>query len=355
MEAWQREVYVNQIISGIEILTINGKEYTLREPTTEAKYRASLVYKEVYENCLEEKNFLSEEIISFMVDNGLWSSAEEKQLKKLNEDVPEIKVKIYQASLKTDERVAQKAYLREVKKEIERLTYKRHSMDYLTCAGVATSARIKFTIGCSLYLPNGRPYWKSYKNWQSSDELIDSVITALNESRLDETVIRELVRNEPWRSIWSASKRAGLGVFNKASIDLTDYQKNLIQFSQMYDNIYEAGELSDEVIEDDDMLDGWMILQRRERENELTKKSIEDKISDNPRIRNAEEIFIPVNNEEDAKKIYETMDIGGKMAFKSKMAQVKQEGVVKEQDMHHTRLQVQEQLSKQVSAHIKGN
>ena len=84
---------------------------------------------------------------------------------------------------------------------------------------------------------------------------------------LGESEIRELARSEPWKSIWSSSKNEGV-LFGKRAIELSEEQKHLIMWSTMYDSIGESPDSpSDKIIADDDMLDGWLILQRREREH----------------------------------------------------------------------------------------
>jgi hypothetical protein len=46
----------------------------------------------------------------------------------------------------------------------------------------------------------------------------------------------------------------------------------------MYDNVYESMECPpDEVIKDDDMLDGWFIQQHKDREKKLKEKSTDEK------------------------------------------------------------------------------
>jgi hypothetical protein len=64
----------------------------------------------------------------------------------------------------------------------------------------------------------------------------------------------------------------------------------------MYDNIYENPDCpSDEIIDDDDMLDGWMILQRRKSEIDKKTKTFDEM---NPHLKNAGEVFIMTKGEE---------------------------------------------------------
>ena len=63
-------------------------------------------------------------------------------------------------------------------------------------------------------------------------------------------------------------------------------------WSSLYDNIQESPDCpSNEVINDDDMLDGWMIIQKRNREQAKLQKDAENKFG-NKKISNADEVFI---------------------------------------------------------------
>lgn len=76
----------------------------------------------------------------------------------------------------------------------------------------------------------------------------------------------------------------------------------------MYDSISESPDApSDEIILDDDMLDGWLIIQRKERELRTKQKAAEDIIA-NEKIANSDEVYIVAKSEEDIDKINELND-----------------------------------------------
>jgi hypothetical protein len=69
----------------------------------------------------------------------------------------------------------------------------------------------------------------------------------------------------------------------------------------MYDRIYENVECPpDFVIEDDDMLDGWMLDQKQKMENLKKEKTGDELLS---KHKNAKEVFV-VSNKEDAENIF---------------------------------------------------
>jgi alpha-amylase/alpha-mannosidase (GH57 family) len=76
----------------------------------------------------------------------------------------------------------------------------------------------------------------------------------------------------------------------------------------MYDSAYEHPECPpDNVIEDDDLFDGWMIHQRRESEKNKNKNRTE-KILEGKKLDKAGEVFIMANSQEEAQNIYNLND-----------------------------------------------
>ena len=69
-------------------------------------------------------------------------------------------------------------------------------------------------------------------------------------------------------------------MFGIPSCDLSDDQKSVILYSRMYDSAYESPDRpTDEVIEDNDMFDGWMAKGRREADKERKSSAVQGKAS----------------------------------------------------------------------------
>jgi hypothetical protein len=134
-----------------------------------------------------------------------------------------------------------------------------------------------------------------------------------------------------WRTIWTAGKKS-VGVFSKPSTELTRDQLTLMSFSSMYDNVYEHPDCPDEkIIDDDDCLDGWFIVQRRKAEKDKTQRSV-DQATSNPKIRNAKEQFIMVESDEDAKRVMDLNDPLSKAKIAQRAAVVEAKGTAKDMD-----------------------
>lgn len=353
MEQWEREYYTAQIVSGILYCTVGGRKLLYKSPSTENKFFAHQIYREVYEKALESGVYDDDKLMVYMLYHGLWSVEEQNKLDKMNEEVPELKIKLFELAMRSKEREIVRRALNDTRDAINELSEKRHSMDYQTAHGLAGSAKFKFLIGSSLYYLDGRPYWDSPLSWEKPDTVLNQVIDQVVAFKVSEKVLRELARNDPWRTLWVSGKHSG-GIFGKPSAELTEHQKGIILYAQMYDNIQESPDYpGDEVAEDDDMLDGWLLIQKRKSDKEKGTQSVLSGIT-NEKIKNSEEIFIPVDSIDDAKKVYEANDIAGKIAFHQRMKQVKEEGEVKEIDLLETRQRLRMQAAQEYSRKIKG-
>ena len=136
--------------------------------------------------------------------------------------------------------------------------------------------------------------------------------------------------------------------FGVSSSQWTDDQRTLVIFSKMYENAQQSLDCpSDEVFEDDDMFDGWMIDQRRKREEEMKKKQTDAVNTTN--YGNAGEVFIMAKNEDDANKIYDLNETSERRVLKERAAVVTRKGRVDASEMPDT----QRQLTRQAAAQYK--
>ncbi len=111
--------------------------------------------------------------------------------------------------------------------------------------------------------------------------------------------LKEVARCDSWRSMWSVGKKTNTPLFSSL---LTKDQISLSSYSSMYDNVREHPECPDEqVINDDDCLDGWFIDTKKKVEQDKKKAGV---IS-NKRISDSKEIFLMADDEESAQGIYE--------------------------------------------------
>lgn len=342
MDHWEREYHVSRIISGLTRYRSQGRIYWIGPVSRESRYIASEVYREALRDAWDNELMGSEEVLALLIRSGTWTEKDDEQFRLLTDKLDELKVGLYEAWSNVNLRAEIRNAIHKGRDELQRLTSIRHSLDYITAEGVATSAKIRFLTGASLLRSDRSRYWTEPElDWLRPDELVDGAMEHLAKHRLDETAIRDIARNEPWRSIWSARQHCGGGLWENPSVDLLDEQRTLILWSSAYDSIREHPNTpSDDVIDDDDMLDGWMIIQRKKREADLVTKRGEE-ISSNPKIRDADEIYKMVETVEDARKIHNLNSEFSKQVKKQRFSHLKQMKEVSEARMPDTAQKLQ--------------
>lgn len=273
-----------EILSPIQVVRVGGKVYKInRNPQWETvylaeQYKEKIAKKEKYNNWLSER-----EAFSFLVRNGVLDQDYEAQLKDINNAIDTAKKTLYQS--RSNEKATQTARrkLKGLKSLHMDLYSKIHSLDYITFKHYIDHAYDLFLLFHSI-----KPKPDFYILERINDILRSTGPT------IDD--IRYTSRTEPWRSYWLANRPTPF----KYDV-LNQEQISLVLYSRMYDSIYENPECPEEsVIEDDDMLDGWMILNREKAERERLTSEMEKK---NPKLRNATEVFIPAKNSEQVENI----------------------------------------------------
>lgn len=346
MEYNQREFFLYRIINSY--IEYNNKvKLRIYTPTVNIKYNAQKIYRKTYNFGLVNNLFTEEELFNFLLVNELWSDKEDILLTKiLPENIDNLKVDVYKSNMDIDLREKYRIQLRKTEQELNELSAKKHAYDFLSSHYLATYHKLLYTVQHTTRDINNNLY-----NWKRIP--LEHIAIHYQKSILSDKTIRELARTEPWQSIWSSSEYTGT-LFNKSSIELSDEQLKLIQWSMLYDNIRECAEPPHfTIISDDDMFDGWMILRRRESEKEQNKKTVKDGLT-NKKIANSQEVFVIAKNSEHAKAIEDMNDNVGKSIKKQRMNIINTKGSVEQHNLPDVRQEVIMQCNKMMTDKIRG-
>lgn len=359
MDVVERELIVSRIVAGTMRFRVQdgsdeGLKLCFRKPSVEHIYAAQELYHSYiqelrYMNCLTE-----EQVLDFMLEEGLWSEEDEKLLTELPKQIEDFKVGLYESTFKANEKKSLRKYLKTAKEAQDNLTKKKQIYYYLTINGAATMVRTRFLVGMSTYRVGGDALYTEDSFWHSDGLIFEQVMDVYFKTRITEAMYRIMARTDPWRSVWNGRKSEGK-VFGIPSIELSDEQRNLTMWSNIYDSIYEHPECPPEtVIEDDDVLDGWMIIQRKKRKDDLEKRKAEDVVS-NEKIRNSGEVFIPVDTMDDAKKLNNDLnDHHAKIVKKQRLAFARKQGEVHEGHMPDTMQYLNSEINRNFVAQARG-
>ena len=292
MDQWKKERLIARISSGVRYT----KDHEIPAASPATIYRASIMYEEVYNECVAEGTPTSTEMLDILIKKRIWSDSMESDLKKLRSDTENFKIALYEN--RDNEATCNKIrnLLAAANKEMMRLFSIKHGYDAYTAESIAMAAKSRETIRLII-------------DDDLSSKEVDEIIVELNESAISDSEFRELARSEPWATTWGCRSSCS-SLFGVAATALTDEQKSLISWSTLYESIRDHPERpSDEVIGDDDMLDGWLLINRRKREREQNEQSA---LPTNSKIAHADEVFLFAQNEDKAKQIH---DLNGPVAL----------------------------------------
>ena len=319
MKQHEREFFISCIRSGkFPIKTDNIKLYII-PPTFDQVMESCEIYNEVYEKAFSEEMMCEDDMDNWMREHGIWSEEDDAKVKGLREDIDRLKTEIYNARYDDKLRETIRLYIRAGERQLVEQLHLKNQYYNNTCEGVATTEKTSWLIKSTTMYNN--------EQYDFGDISLPYVISQWQESVLNEKSIRELARSEPWRSIWIIHHKGQINLFqNPENYDYTINQKNLIVWSQMYDNIHESLDCpSKDVIEDDDMLDGWFIIQAKKREKTTVENEF-DKSVKSDKIKKSGEVFVMAKSGKHASKINSMNSEGSKADKTQRMAVIKQQG-----------------------------
>lgn len=337
MEAWERELHVARIVAGRTRIRIQGRDIFLVGPTRDHRFRAAEVFRDIRAGARIDGALDEAELLVLMARSRVWTAESQDQFDKLGKALEDLKVGLFENRLRSNARTSIRSAIAVTKAEIARLEGIRHSLDHVTMDGLAMSAKYRYLISVCLRNEDGTPC--------CDDSCVDEVIQVLARDRLGDGELRELARTEPWRSLWSARQASGRGLFDVAASDMTEEQRNMVFWSSIFDNVREYPNCpSDDVLADDDMMDGWMIIQRRKRDMEEAGRQA-DELGVN-KFKDADEVYVMADTVEDAQQI-EKMNSPFAMATKrDRMSFLKSKGEVGELEMPDTALRLKMEKNK---------
>lgn len=328
MDKQLTNLYISRILSGSYFFFYNNQQYKLIYPDISIKHEAEQYAALCYEDNKFNDWIYEDNIVYFLIDTGLWHLGGDDQLKKIETQIDDYKVQLYENSLNPPKQKQIRKSLDSLRKTYNKLFNIRHSFDHLTPQGFAELLKNQYILINSIFTIDGNKLFNDILSIDYAE--LNNISTVLSEYAVDISVFRALARNDIWRSYWSANKDY---LFDKPTINWTDEQRTLVVLTRMYDSAHEHPECpSDHVFEDDDMFDGWMIQQRRESEKNRNKNRT-DKLLEGKKLDKANEIFIMAQSKEEAKSIYGLNDSNSLNTIRERNAVVNKNKEIKEQEL----------------------
>lgn len=346
MDKTYYESILYRIIQGRLRLPFLGPDFYLYEPNNEVLEESYDVYKEAYDEAYFNGTYIKEELKEILFYNEMWSPEDDSIAKEAEDKIENLKVQAYENYYNLPNLRNIKRGIRAQESKFKKHKSKFHALDHISCEGVASLAKSVWVMSKTIKDRAG--------NYIDPEGIsLTRVMEYYNSKAIDTSEFRYIARNDPFRGMWVSGKRQS-GVFNRSAVDLTNDQLALCQFSSMYDNVNESPESPPEdVINDDDCLDGWFIVQRREYEKNKNKKEMEQRLG-NSKIANSQEIFLMARDQHTAKKIVDMNDTVGRSIISGRDSQIEQAGNVKHTQLTDVQRQISAQRHQQAMSKIKG-
>lgn len=292
-----------RIINGYFYINVNNTNYKIVMPGITEKYRAHYFYTSILENNKFDSSWLSDNQIKNLLSTyKLWDDNKEKGFKDLLKALDNAKIQYFlNFNLDTSKKQIKKL-IENLNKQINDAYRDKHHFDYLSLESYAQSVKNQYLIYTMVYLEDSRFFKENFETLDVSK--LDPFIGEIHNKTLDNESIKKIARHELWRSFWGANKEL---IFDKAVVNWTDEQRSLVNFARTLDSIREHMEApSEEIIEDNDALDGWILHQHEKISKEKKQKLTEQKYGLDK--TKGQEVFLMAGSREEAREIYDLND-----------------------------------------------
>jgi hypothetical protein len=340
MKQHEREYFTSRIRSGIININLDVINLRIQPITLEEELKIQESYLLAYRKAKQDGFLENDEILENLRTRGVWTAKDDEKEKGLEQDIESLKVQLFQNKNKSDWVQQIKRYLTAGRQQLNEVLEKKHQFFENSCEGIAQVEKAKKLIELSCYKlePDG-----NLMRYDFSEIPIDHIIKLYGYQLLSEGSIREIARSEPWRSTWVLRDSNAYELFANKGKQLTQDQKSLLVWSRMYDNVQESLDApSDDVIEDDDMLDGWFIIQRKKRDQEKAKSDIE-KATSNSKIANSSEIFVMAHSKKDADRINNSNTFHAQKIKEQRIKLLQNKGAAEDLDFQDQQLKTRQQ------------
>jgi hypothetical protein len=292
LNEFEREYHVARLIAGGPTFRHCGVPYRLTAPCREARLEAAEIRLEAYRDGAMEGIPTRAQLLETARRLGLWNG-EEGLLAEAEARIDDLKAKLYEGRHSESTTRIHREALARAKAEYGRLLEGYHRFDGRSLETYARSAGARYLAGSSLLQRDGSPYWPDRADgWlrSDSDAVVEAAMRRLVEDRLGPAGLRELARSEEWMQVWNA-RSCDESPFGVPAADLCDERRGLLGWSRLYEAAAQRpdGPRGD-VAADDDMFDGWLVLERRRRDGETLEDQFNRQVSG--KVRGMDEVFV---------------------------------------------------------------
>lgn len=338
-------IVLYRILSGSLFFHVDGQTYEFRKITNKTKYEAEILYRHIINDEKYNEWIRSENAEQMMTSLGLWTKDTNDMLKKLEKSIENTKVELFSNFLYPDKIKRIRKSLDSYRSQLDKaLSAKQNFIVAHTLEGHAENIKNEYMVCQSLYMDDERVFDSLDSiNESGSYMYFNNIVSEINKHSISMPQYRKIARSDEWRSYWSCNK---INTFDGCVANWTDEQRSLINISKMYDSIYEHPECpNDKIIEDDDALDGWTIVQKRKNDKNKNQQSID---AINPNLKNAQEVFLMAQNKEEVDNIIGLNTPDALHRMKQKRAAIDAVGTIDDINLPDVQTELRNQTNQQI-------
>lgn len=252
----QREHYIFYLLQPYTRLDVCGTTIYIEPFSLRVLEDSCAVMEEMCESNKFDERIRQADLLSYLYQYGGWTQELEREYKVLPTRIDWAKKNYYLAYTKKQNLTMYKQALEKHRKRYDILCDKRSIFNGGVLENVAMRYKLAYQIYRCAKTRKGRVFKGSFA--ESNGYLLNNILLAYQNSIVSEQIIRDLVIHLPWSAMWHTRK--SIRIFRKLSHELTLNQQSLLGWSNFYDSVYKSSDRpSKEVIEDVDLVDGWML------------------------------------------------------------------------------------------------
>lgn len=350
MEKRELEEAVSFILSGICFFELDDKLYKIIPATQEMHRLAEFYVKKQTHNLRFQQMMTRSQAKQKLHELGIWTDSDNAHLEEAEKELERYKINLFESRLNSKAVKSLKSRIKGLKTLIEESSETKNSFDSLTIEGFTEASIDQFVLALRIVdMSDGSHVYTHSDVYASSSRILQEAASAWSGSFTHLfSSLREISRNEPWKSFWNAGGKSG--PFSAPVGSLNALQRVIMSYSKMYDNAFQSPDSPPEdVFEDDDMFDGWML-----KEQEKMKKSREKKSVDKAIDQKGNEVFVMADTKSDASRIFNINEHNERMKLKSKELEVKERGQVEDMELSDVKLELRKQMMEELKNSRRG-
>ena len=153
-----REFFVSRIKSGVVHIQRQGITIYVNSPTILENLESNYFAIEAYEDAEFEGVMSQEEMLEWMINNGLWEEEDEERMVGLKKDIEKLTVEIYKNREDDFLREQIRKGIRAGERQYAEVNSKKTQFEENTCEGVALLSKHRWIIENCCTFSDGRPY-----------------------------------------------------------------------------------------------------------------------------------------------------------------------------------------------------